>query len=599
MCPLDVSRETELSSVTWYSKGYNAIGGDIAVGLRMNRLVSWAMVITLLVNVFALAFFVQPARATGTIYIRADGSIDPPTAPIATIDNVTYTFTDNIYDGIMVQKSNIMIDGDGYTLQGSGSGSGFTLSEVSNVTVKETSIKGFYEGIVLGSNNIVYRNNIVNNNVGIDLGGDNDVIVGNNITANSDDGIGVSSSSNNSIVGNDIAANGEDGISFFYPIGEPSSSNNSILGNNITNNNRAGIVLGYSFYSTICGNNITNSAHEGILLQNSSSISIFENRIDYGGIDLSYSPNCSIWKNNVNYGGIHLFYSSYCNISENIIDYGGSIGLLYSSYANITRNSGGIVLSGSSFCIISGNSGAISLDLTSQNVISDNNVTGGIALSYSSFNVVVRNNITTQFLGVSCMKSLSNSFHHNNFVNNARPVFTDTSANFWDDGLEGNYWSNYNGTDSDRDGIGDAKYAIDMNNQDNYPLMGMFSDFNATLEHHVQTICNSSISDFQFSGTEISFSVTGENGTEGFCRLCIPTALMNATYKVFVNGTEVSYNLLPCSNETYSYLYFNYTHSTQEVIIILEFPSFLILPLFMLATLAAAVAWKRKRLKFS
>jgi len=37
----------------------------------------------------ALAFNIQPVKASGSIYIRADGSIDPPTAPIFTMDNVT------------------------------------------------------------------------------------------------------------------------------------------------------------------------------------------------------------------------------------------------------------------------------------------------------------------------------------------------------------------------------------------------------------------------------------------------------------------------------------------------------------------------------
>jgi len=125
--------------------------------------------------------------------------------------------------------------------------------------------------------------------------------------------------------------------------------------------------------------------------------------------------------------------------------------------------------------------------------------------------------------------------------------------------------------------------------------MGMFSDFQATSENHVQTISNSTVSDFQFNGTATSFNVSGENGTIGFCRIFIPTALMNTTYKVFVNGTEVSYTLLPFSNSTHSYLYITYNHSTQEVIIIPEFLSLIILPLFMTATLLGAVAHRRKR----
>jgi hypothetical protein len=152
------------------------------------------------------------------------------------------------------------------------------------------------------------------------------------------------------------------------------------------------------------------------------------------------------------------------------------------------------------------------------------------------------------------------------------------------------------GIDVDPDGIGDSPHVIDANNTDNYPLMGMFSDFNATSEYHVQTIYNSTISDFQYNGTAICFNVSGENDIAGFCRICIPKALINETYRVFVNGTEIlpAPLPLPCSNSTHNYIYFNYTHSTEEIVIVPEFPSFLILPLFMIATLLAVIVYKRK-----
>jgi parallel beta-helix repeat protein len=41
----------------------------------------------------------------------------------------------------------------------------------------------------------------------------------------------------------------------------------------------------------------------------------------------------------------------------------------------------------------------------------------------------------------------------------------------WDNGQQGNYWGDYNGTDSDGDGIGDTYYVIDVLNQDRYPQM--------------------------------------------------------------------------------------------------------------------------------
>ena len=240
---------------------------------------------------------------------------------------------------------------------------------------------------------------------------------------------------------------------------------------------------------------------------------------------------------------------------------------------------------------------------SNNNTISGNNITNnteGIRLFSSSNNTIVGNNITeNNDDGIWLGSSSGNKFYHNNFINNTKQVRSERSVNVWDDGYPsgGNYWSDYNGTDADTDGVGDTPYVIDENNTDNYPLIGYFSDFNATSEFHVQTICNSTISDFQFNGTAISFNVSGEDGTSGFCRICIPTALMNDTIRVFVNGTEIlpSPEPLPCSNSTHSYLYFTYEHSTQEVVIIPEFPSALILPLFALATLIATILFKKKR----
>ncbi len=60
------------------------------------RVVLGIMMTLLLVSMFSLALNIQPVKAKRTIYIRADGSIDPPDAPISTLDNATYTLTGNI-----------------------------------------------------------------------------------------------------------------------------------------------------------------------------------------------------------------------------------------------------------------------------------------------------------------------------------------------------------------------------------------------------------------------------------------------------------------------------------------------------------------------
>ena len=99
-----------------------------------------------------------------------------------------------------------------------------------------------------------------------------------------------------------------------------------------------------------------------------------------------------------------------------------------------------------------------------------------IYIKYETSNICITgNDITNNKWGIiHCIEDSPNLvIHHNNFVENYEndvyvlPGFSAT----WDDGKEGNYWSTYNGADSNGDGIGDKPYVIDENNQDNYPLM--------------------------------------------------------------------------------------------------------------------------------
>jgi hypothetical protein len=124
-------------------------------------------------------------------------------------------------------------------------------------------------------------------------------------------------------------------------------------------------------------------------------------------------------------------------------------------------------------------------------------------------------------------------------------------------------------------------------------LMGRFSDF-----YYATTVCNSTISAFEFDQVNktIRFNVTGEGGI-GFCRVCIPHALMESPYTVTIDGYSPLYvNYTLYDNGTNRWIYFTYQHSTHEVEIMPEFPSFLVLPLFMIATLLAVLLYKRKRI---
>jgi parallel beta-helix repeat protein len=241
---------------------------------------------------------------TETVYIRADGSVDPDLAPITSVDNITYTLTDNIVadipeksSGIVVERENIVIDGGGYTLEGTEAyaSKGIDLTGRGNVTIKNMEIKAFSCGIRLDgcSNSIISGNIITNNTRGIYLNNSsNNSIFGNNIKAYNDGIILYFDSNHNTISGNNITGN-------WYSITLDHSSDNSIYGNNIANS-WIGVYLYVSSNNTISGNNVTNSSWIGVYLYVSSNNVISGNNIANSdhGMGLYRSSYNTIYYNN-------------------------------------------------------------------------------------------------------------------------------------------------------------------------------------------------------------------------------------------------------------------------------------------------------------
>jgi len=466
----------------------------------LKRKIASGLILTLLaISMLTLAFNIQTAKASGTIYITSN-----------------YTFTDNIYEPIVVLADNIVIDGNGYTLQGTGSGKGINLTGRSNVTIKNMKIKAFAYGIELygSSNNTIFGNNIANNDKGIRLWSSlNNSISGNNI-ANNDEGIDLWWSSNyNTISGNNITANNYWGIALHE------SSSNTISGNNITtSNNGYGIYLWWSSnYNTISGNNITANKYCGIELHESSSNTISGNNIannGWYGIVLSESSNNSIGGNSFVNDGLWV-YASYGNVvsdnlvngkplvyleevSDYVVEDAGQVILVKCNNItvenlNLSNTAVGVQLWKTNNTKTSENNitankyWGIALHESSSNTISGNNITtsnngyGILLYESSSYNSISGNNITNNYCGIWLNSSSSNIIYHNNFVHNTEQVRSLNSTNVWDDGYPsgGNYWSNhvtiddYSGINQDEpgsDGIVDEPYVIDGDNQDNYPI---------------------------------------------------------------------------------------------------------------------------------
>jgi parallel beta-helix repeat protein len=266
----------------------------------------------------------QPVKpqSSGTIYIRSDGSVDPPAAPIQR-DGNTYTVTDNIFDSIVVEKDNIVVDGAGYTLQGTGdySSEGIGLTGRSNVTIKNMIIRTFGYGIRVnyGSNNKIIENNITNNQYGVWIYySSNNNLSKNNIVGNFENHVWLYHSSNNTMSDNYIEEP-KDGI-----IGEIigfkllSSSDNNRLSKNIIVGANGGIYLHSSSENSIYENNLTSAW--GVRL-NASSNNVIQNNTLENVIELSdASDKNTISGNNLTGGGITLNASSHNTISGNIMN---------------------------------------------------------------------------------------------------------------------------------------------------------------------------------------------------------------------------------------------------------------------------------------
>ena len=270
------------------------------------------MLILLGTSMLALVFNVGLVRAqVATVYINADGSVTPSGAPIVTSDNITYTITGNVsypaYNGIVVERNNTVLDGGGHTVQGgmvSGS-NGIYLSGLSNVTIRNVSIRSFNYGIYESgcSSCCVFEANLSGNGYGVYIvGSQYNVLSGNNASANTWAGVWLYYSCYNNVSANSLA--------------------------NSLSSNYGGIVLYCSYYNYVVGNNFTSNKY-GVYVYDSWANYIFHNNLSsnmpnaYVMWDEPHPSPANYWDNGYPSGG--NYWNNYggqdtmCGLSQNLI----------------------------------------------------------------------------------------------------------------------------------------------------------------------------------------------------------------------------------------------------------------------------------------
>jgi parallel beta-helix repeat protein len=173
----------------------------------------------------------------------------------------TYTLTGDLDGSIVVNRNNVSLDGNEYSISG-----GLSLNEISNITVKNFVIRG--GEVLLGAGLGISLNDI-----GISLNGASNVIVTNNTISGFWSiqelnglalfGVAVKGGGSNIITENTLVNNN---IGLYFS----DSQNNLIIGNNIIDNasqyglSSCGIIFSYASNNTVYHNNFMDNITYGV-----------------------------------------------------------------------------------------------------------------------------------------------------------------------------------------------------------------------------------------------------------------------------------------------------------------------------------------------
>jgi parallel beta-helix repeat protein len=540
------------------------------------------------------------------------------------------------YEHVTISKSIFLLGGSRNTtiIDGSGTGPVVTLSannvSVANFTISNgghswspldtciwadglTNILIENSTVMDVSNGIIFyslRNSSMSNNLaeectvmGLHLDTSTNCKMMNNTVIGSFQGMVVEKSAGNFVQANHLI-NNTVGMQVY------ASSGHLVEGNHFINNNISMILVACNGINVFQNNSMTSNTYNLIVW--GSSIEDFMQKIDTSNI-----------ANNKT-----VYYITNCH--NLLLDPSNCPNIGYLALVNCTRvivkdidlsdDKDGMLIAQSTNCsLINISLANARTSVTLTGFSPEPLIYGGLTFFKSDNNLIINCRITNNSVGACLYESSGNLLYHNSFVNVGKPVISNFqspglppsgsySINKWDNDLEGNFWSSYEGTDSfsgyhqnvsGSDGICDTPYSIDANNTDHYPLAGTFSSFNTSSGCNVDIISNSTVEDFEYFESIVTIKMhvsnVTANQTYGFCRICIPHGLMFPPCKVTIDGGEPYYvNYTLYDNGTHRWIYVAYQHSTREIVIIAEFPPRMLMSTFIMATILAVTIYRRR-----
>jgi len=468
-------------------------------------------------------------------HVTLDKPVTLETAEAATIDGGGTLSTVTIAaDGCIVRGFNII---------GSGSrpnkNAGIRIDSDYNTISDNTIFGNKQDGILLyGSYNTITSNLICENKgsgLDVEWAWEN-TIVGNTISDNRDYGIYLSGD-DNILRDNVISGNGRDfGISDYGYYNDVDTSNTVdgkpiyyLVGAQdevIDSESNAGYVIVIESENIVIEDLTFSNNDKGVCLYDCQDCLVDDVTAqdnDYGiylrRCSDSTVQNCTISGNG------RGFYLTDCyndTLSSNHIEYNSTGIMLCDCDANlitentVQHNEDGIVLDEAYDNVIESNEvldsdrTAIELDDSDGNLITGNSLRrnrSGIELE-DSCDCSIEHNLVTQseyfgveidegcghrvygntisentYYGIVLWQGEDNAIHHNNFIDNEDNSWSE-ETNSWDDGSEGNYWSDYEekypgAKEIDSTGIWDTPYEIpgDAGDKDGHPLVEPFENY--------------------------------------------------------------------------------------------------------------------------